>query len=159
MAMTQEHGNSQPWYAAYPIPRHTQPGSLTREELLKMMKGGDNVAGRDFVLVDLRRNDHEGGTIRGSINLPAQSLYPAIPTLYSMFKAAGLRKVIWYCSSSRGRGTRAAGWFSDYIADHGDGEGEMESLVLLEGIKGWAATGGEFVEWMDEYEAGAWAGK
>lgn len=60
-------------------------------------------------------------------------------------------------ASSRGRGTRAAGWFSDYIADRGDGE--MESLVLLEGIKGWATTGGEFVEWMDEYDAAVWIGK
>ncbi|KAH7190514.1 hypothetical protein DER44DRAFT_678819, partial [Fusarium oxysporum] len=56
----------------------------------------------DFVLVDLRLNGHElrscpGGTIRGSINLPAQSLCPTIPTLYNMFKAAGLRKIIWYC--------------------------------------------------------------
>ncbi|EXL39294.1 hypothetical protein FOCG_18097 [Fusarium oxysporum f. sp. radicis-lycopersici 26381] len=107
-----------------------------------------------------------------------------------MFKAAGLRKIIWYCCEcdtlfcpssngqlvigclvhrgeeedvldiptafSRGRGTRAAGWLSDYTAEHVDGE--MEIMVLLEGIKRWA-TGSEFVEWMDEYEAGAWTGK
>jgi arsenical-resistance protein 2 len=60
-------------------------------------------------------------------------------------------------ASSRGRGTRAAGWFSDYINDRGDGE--MESLVLAEGIKGWATSNGEFVEWMDEYEATAWTTK
>ena len=60
-------------------------------------------------------------------------------------------------ASSRGRGNRAAGWFSDYIADRGDGE--MESLVLTEGIKGWATSGGEFVEWMDEYEGAAWTSK
>jgi hypothetical protein len=40
---------------------------------------------------------NQGGTIRGSINLPAQSLYPTIPTLYSLVKAANTRKVIWYC--------------------------------------------------------------
>ncbi|KAK7397980.1 hypothetical protein QQX98_012646 [Neonectria punicea] len=74
-----------------------------------------------------------------------------------MFKAGGLRKIIWYCSSSRGRGTRAAGWFSDYIADRGDSD--MESLVLVEGIKGWAMAGSEFVEWMDEYVAIAWVGR
>lgn len=39
----------------------------------------------------------QGGNIRGSINLPAQSLYPSIPTLYRTLKAAGVRKVIWYC--------------------------------------------------------------
>jgi arsenical-resistance protein 2 len=35
----------------------------------------------------------------------------------------------------------------------------MKSLVLLEGIKGWATAGGEFVEWMDEYEPGVWSVK
>jgi arsenical-resistance protein 2 len=34
----------------------------------------------------------------------------------------------------------------------------MGGLVLLEGIKGWVTTGGEFLEWMDEYDATAWAG-
>ncbi|EEU40605.1 uncharacterized protein NECHADRAFT_19682, partial [Fusarium vanettenii 77-13-4] len=142
-----------PWHAKYPAPEH-QPGSLTREQLLELMKQVGDVAGADFLLVDLRRNDHEGGTIRGSINLPAQSLYPSIPRLYDMFKARGLRKVIWYCSSSRGRGPRAAGWFSDYIASCGDNE--MESVVLQGGIKGWATAGDKFVEWMDEYDPCFW---
>jgi arsenical-resistance protein 2 len=81
-----------------------------------MMESWDESTGRkDFILIDLRRTDHEvlsttldrthaiisntiqGGTIRGSINLPAQGLYPTIPTLYALFKAAGLRKLIWYC--------------------------------------------------------------
>ena len=96
--------------------------------MLKTQLGGQAGGGvRDFVLVDLRRVDHEvrrnpppcvlpplalagrccchfavdiyqqGGTIRGSINLPAQSLYPTLPTLYSVLKAASVRKVIWYC--------------------------------------------------------------
>jgi len=32
----------------------------------------------------------------------------------------------------------------------------MESVVLLEGIKGWAAAGGEYVRWMDEYDERVW---
>ena len=39
----------------------------------------------------------QGGTIRGSLNLPAQSLYPSIPTLYAVLSAARVEKVIWYC--------------------------------------------------------------
>ncbi|KAH6990094.1 Rhodanese-like domain-containing protein [Ilyonectria destructans] len=157
MASTHESGNPLPWYAAFPAPRESQPSGVTREELLKMLKGCDNFANRDFILVDLRRNDHEGGTIRGSINLPAQSLYPTVPTIYHMFKAAGLRKVIWYCSSSRGRGPRAAGWLRDYIADSGDED--MESLILVGGIKGWVTAGGEFLEWMNAYDTAAWSNK
>jgi arsenical-resistance protein 2 len=35
----------------------------------------------------------------------------------------------------------------------------MQSLILLEGIKGWATAGGEFVKWMDEYDESVWAQK
>ncbi|KAH6604035.1 hypothetical protein Trco_007481 [Trichoderma cornu-damae] len=144
-----------PWHSVYPPPRDAALKSITREAVLQMMRDGESVAAKDFLLIDLRRIDYEGGTIRGSINLPAQSLYPTIPTLYSLFKAAGLRNIIWYCSSSRGRGSRAAGWFRDYIDERGDND--MESVVLLEGIKGWATAGSEFVNWMDKYDAAFWA--
>lgn len=39
----------------------------------------------------------QGGTIRGSLNLPAQSLYPTIPTLYSLLSNSGVKHVVWYC--------------------------------------------------------------
>lgn len=32
----------------------------------------------------------------------------------------------------------------------------MRSLALLEGIKGWATAGNEYVALMDGYEAAAW---
>ncbi|RYP44261.1 hypothetical protein DL768_009265 [Monosporascus sp. mg162] len=93
--------NEKPWHEAYPAPKDVSPKTITRAELLAVMKeNGGSIPGRDFVLVDLRRMDHKGGTIRGSINLPAQSLYPSIPTLHEIFKAAGVRKVIWYCGES-----------------------------------------------------------
>ncbi|MCJ1367173.1 hypothetical protein MMC16_006305 [Acarospora aff. strigata] len=88
----------QPWHAAYPTPRNSDPRAVTRSEILQWLKDGQ-VPGQDFVLVDLRRADHEGGTIRGSINLPAQSLYASIPTLYTLFSAAEVKKVIFYCGA------------------------------------------------------------
>jgi arsenical-resistance protein 2 len=33
----------------------------------------------------------------------------------------------------------------------------MRSLVLLEGIKGWATAGPDYVQWMDEYDVSAWS--
>lgn len=33
----------------------------------------------------------------------------------------------------------------------------MQSVILSGGVKGWVAAGGEFVEWMDGYDAKAWA--
>ncbi|KAI9892620.1 MAG: hypothetical protein M1814_001313 [Vezdaea aestivalis] len=141
-----------PWHAIYPAPK-TTAAVITRESLLSWMLEG-KVAGKDFVLVDLRRTDFEGGTIRGSINIPAQSLYSTIPSLYALFSAASIREVIWYCGSSRGRGNRAAGWFADYIKEQNNIG--MESRTLEGGIKGWATGGEEYVRMMDEYDAAVW---
>ncbi|RGP78886.1 oxidoreductase [Fusarium longipes] len=146
-----------PWHAAYPSPLTKSPATMTRQEVLDMMKDSKNIVGRDYVLIDLRRTDHEGGTIRGSINLPAQNLYPTTKTLYRLFKSAGVQKVIWYCSSSRGRGSRAAGWFKDYLDEQGDSC--MGSAILFEGVTGWAKAGGEFIKWMDGYDATVWDNK
>ncbi|KAM0332590.1 hypothetical protein ACHAQA_002874 [Verticillium albo-atrum] len=143
-----------PWHAAFPSPNH-EPAALPASAVLALLKEETGAAPKDFILVDLRRNDHEGGTIRSSLNLPAQSLHPSIPTLYDTFHAAGTKTVIWYCGSSRGRGTRAAGWLGDEIARRGDGE--MKSVILEGGIKGWVAGGEEFTAHMEGFEAEKWA--
>jgi arsenical-resistance protein 2 len=46
-----------PWHAAFPAPRGVAP-SISREELLQWIRG-DKQAGKDFVLIDLRRADYE----------------------------------------------------------------------------------------------------
>ncbi|KAJ5083757.1 hypothetical protein N7456_013184 [Penicillium angulare] len=147
----------QPWHAAYPTPKSTVP-SISKVEVLNWLRDGRQ-SGKDFVLVDVRRTDHEGGTIRGSLNLPAQSLYPSIPTLYSLLSSGSgsgnVKQVVWYCGSCGGRGPRAAAWFADYLERQNDTT--LQSLVLEGGIKGWAASGTEYTEWMDEYDANVWA--
>ncbi|KAK2736238.1 hypothetical protein FQN57_000836 [Myotisia sp. PD_48] len=145
-----------PWHAAFPSPKIVAT-TITRDEVLQMItKNATGTNPLDFVLVDLRRADHEGGTISGSLNLPAQSLYPSIPTLYAVLKQGGIKKVIWYCGSSAGRGTRAGGWFADYLHDVKKGETGMESLVLVGGIKGWVKAGEEYITQMDGYDANVW---
>ncbi|KAI9826199.1 MAG: hypothetical protein M1826_006714 [Phylliscum demangeonii] len=135
-------------------PKQLTPATITARDLLRLLQQEEKTAGQDFVLVDLRRNDHEGGTISGSINLPAQSLYPTLPTLYTLFKAAGVGMVIWYCGSSQGRGPRAAAWFDDLLQDRADSS--MKSVVLAGGIKGWVGAGPECVALMRGYQSGAW---
>jgi len=50
--------NDTPWHAAYPPPKNKNPASITKDELLQHFKEGKE-PGRDFILVDLRRNDYE----------------------------------------------------------------------------------------------------
>lgn len=52
---------------------------------------------RDFLLVDVRRTDWEGGTVATSINLPEQSFYQTRPAVYRLCKQAGIKRVIFYC--------------------------------------------------------------
>ncbi|GAB7338242.1 hypothetical protein MBLNU457_4573t3 [Dothideomycetes sp. NU457] len=160
-----QNAAEKPWYAAYPESR-SQPATLSRRELRDMIHGG-KVPGRDLLIVDLRRTDHEvsqpfptnGGTIAGSINLPAQTLHPTIPTLYNFMKAARIPLVVWFCGSSKGRGNRAAAWFADYIKEQNKEEAHtnIESKALLEGIKGWALAGDEFTDLMEGYDAAVWS--
>lgn len=119
----------------------------------------------------------QGGTVQGSLNLPAQSLYHTIPTFYSLLSNSKVDHVVWYCGqffpfpnfgrciefpqnadiyigSCGGRGTRAAGWFADYIKEQGNES--MQSLVLEGGIKGWATAGPEYTALMVEYDANVW---
>jgi arsenical-resistance protein 2 len=47
-----------PWHAAYSAPKRQAP-AITRDVVLEMLRNGNNVAGKDLVLVDLRRIDHK----------------------------------------------------------------------------------------------------
>lgn len=57
--------------------------------------------------------------------------------------------------SSKGRGSRAAGWFDDLIQDR-NVEG-ISSIILKDGVAGWANAGEDYISLMEEYNASAWA--
>lgn len=95
-----------------------------------------------------------------------------MPTLLNLCQTAGVSTVIWYCGestsdtcsksqaakmvrgSSRGRGTRAAGWFDDLLHDRN--VTGVRSVILLDGIKGWARAGKEYTDLMTEYDESIW---
>ncbi|KAL4791557.1 Rhodanese-like domain-containing protein [Aspergillus venezuelensis] len=146
----------QPWHASFPAPI-SDPEALPAQTVLSWLQDGteSRKPGIDFLLIDLRRTDHEGGTIKGSLNLPAQSLYYTLPTLYILVTSAGVKDVAFYCGSSAGRGTRAAAWFADYIKEQG-GEKKVKSWKLEGGIKGWVKGGEEYTKFMEVYDKAHW---
>ena len=54
-----------PWHAAYPKPKNSNPEEINRSEVLERLRQGEQ-PGREFLLVDLRRNDHEVRLATGS---------------------------------------------------------------------------------------------
>lgn len=89
--MTADAPKKSNWWDAFPEPRHTAP-LLPREAV--------DLTSRDLLLVDVRRTDFEGGTIKGSLNLPAHSFYLNRAVLYDLCKRAGVKQVAFYCGTS-----------------------------------------------------------
>ncbi|EON64269.1 hypothetical protein W97_03500 [Coniosporium apollinis CBS 100218] len=136
-----------PRHAAFPPPQTTAP-LMKRDEALSSLSSAE------LLLVDVRRTDYEGGTIRGSLNLPAQSFYMNRAVLHRLCKAARVKRVAFYCGSSNGRGPRCAAWFADWLVQQG--EEEMQSFTLEGGIKGWVKAGPEYEVEVDGYEPEYW---
>jgi len=64
------------WWDAFPAPR-AKCEEVTSEELMKMFDDMDiKPEPKSFLVVDVRRDDWQGGAIKTSINLPAQSFLP-----------------------------------------------------------------------------------
>ncbi|KAF4613837.1 hypothetical protein D9613_008096 [Agrocybe pediades] len=119
------------WWDAYPVVKSSPP-SMTAEEVASLIRS----SATDFAVIDVRRNDHAGGHVRGSHNVHAQTFYDELPEVYQKFK--DVPKVIFYCQSSNGRGPRCAGWYQDYLDSQGNKT--SSAFVLKGGIKNWLST-------------------
>ena len=93
--------NETPWWAAFPEPV-SRPDNIEPSKVFELLeersKSPDKP--RDFLLVDVRRTDYEGGTVESSINLPAHSFYQTRKIVYDLCRQAGIKKVIFYCGKS-----------------------------------------------------------
>ncbi|KAI6009018.1 S-adenosyl-L-methionine-dependent methyltransferase [Pisolithus microcarpus] len=119
------------WWIAYPAPVSEVP-YLDCGDVAKMVGSRSGEQG-DYVVVDVRRKDHAGGHVRGSVQCPAQTFYDDLPSFYERFGEK--KQVVFYCGSSHGRGPRCARWYQDYLNDKGDTK--SQASVMRGGIKEW----------------------
>jgi arsenical-resistance protein 2 len=100
-----------PWHAAFPEVQAQCP-QLEADEVKEMLEKQAAAEGtpREFLLVDVRRTDWEGGTISSSINFPAHTFYQTRRIIHELCKQAGIRQVITYCGTrhTRALSTRGA---------------------------------------------------
>jgi arsenical-resistance protein 2 len=69
-ATKQEEEEEKPWHAAFPAP-HLEAGVMpaARAQMILSMKIAS------MLIIDVRRTDYEGGSVRGSLNIPAQGFW------------------------------------------------------------------------------------
>nr|POF19917.1 arsenate reductase 2.2 [Quercus suber] len=140
----------QPWHASFPAPTLTAPlMPARRAQMILSMKIAS------MLIIDVRRTDYEGGSIRGSLNVPAQGFWWNRGMLYELAYKAGMEWVVFTCGSSRGRGVRCAAWFLEFVRGVA-GDADMNVMVLEGGVKGWVKGGPQFTALMDGFEAGHW---
>lgn len=53
-----------------------------------------------ILVIDVRRTDYEGGSIRGSLNIPAQGFYWNRGMLYELAYKADIQWVVFTCGMS-----------------------------------------------------------
>jgi arsenical-resistance protein 2 len=85
----------------FPIPLPTTVcQAIPKEQLLRQYQILGDVLNAGTLLIDVRRTDYEGGTIRGSLNMPAQSFPYNMATLFRLCQGDGLSiisRVVFYC--------------------------------------------------------------
>jgi len=125
------------WWDAYPEVKSSPP-NITAEEVAALIRDPGKTQ-KDFAIIDVRRDDHAGGHVRGSHNWAAQTFHDNLANFYSIFGPT--KQVIFCCGSchSTSRGARTAGWYQDYL-DSVHGSTHSSAAYILEGgAKGWLA--------------------
>ncbi|KJX94130.1 hypothetical protein TI39_contig4215g00011 [Zymoseptoria brevis] len=140
----------QPWHAAFSPPTLVAPlMPRNRVHQILSLKIGN------LLIIDTRRTDYLGGSIRGSLNIPAQGFWWNRGALYELAYKADIEWVVFTCGSSNGRGPRCAGWFLDHVRKTA-GDENMQVCVLEGGVKGWVKAGEEYTGLMDGFDGEYW---
>lgn len=142
----------QPWHAAFPAPKPEYTAEvMPRNRALTVL----SMRIASMLIVDVRRTDYEGGSIRGSLNIPAHGFWWNRGILYELCYKADIEWVVFTCGSSNGRGPRCASWFLEHVRDT-VGDQDMNVLVLEGGVKGWVKSGNQYTAYMDGYKEDYW---
>jgi arsenical-resistance protein 2 len=85
----------------FPIPLPTiDCQRIPKEQLIRQFQILGDILNAGTLLIDVRRTDYEGGCIRGSLNMPAQSFPFNMAALFRLCQGDGLSvisRVVFYC--------------------------------------------------------------
>jgi arsenite methyltransferase len=133
------------WWDAYPTAKSSLL-PITPGDVAALIRDKTKTKD-DYAVIDVRRHDHGGGHVRGSYQWAAQTFYDDLPAFYEKFKDT--KKVVFYCSSSAGRGPRCAGWYQDYLDAKGD-QTNSAAYILEGGVKVWLSKFGDQEDLVDK---------
>ncbi|KAJ3370401.1 hypothetical protein GGF31_004232 [Allomyces arbusculus] len=130
-------------------------------ELAAMLRSRTLVPGKDYLVVDVRDDDFEGGNIPGALHLPAHQLsspytFDVRPHL-EQFKT--IPKLIFHCAMSQQRGPKAAMLFGRLLTEDAATATTTttpELYVLRGGFAAWQSTYKNEPDLLENYNAKMW---
>ncbi|KNE55504.1 hypothetical protein AMAG_01392 [Allomyces macrogynus ATCC 38327] len=129
-------------------------------ELAAMLRSPALVPGKDYLVVDVRDDDFEGGNIPGALHLPSHQLsspytFDARPHLDQFMT---IPKLIFHCAMSQQRGPKAAMLIGRLLTeDAATATTAMPELYVLRGgFAAWQSAYKTEPDLLENYNAKMW---
>lgn len=123
------------------------------EELMDLVRDTTKKAGKDYVIVDVRGDDYDGGHIPGAINVPANQMYDKANDLISEYK--DVPKIYFHCALSQVRGPKSARIYSETMNNLGV-QTDQKVKILRNGFEGWHAKYRKEEDLIEDYDKSVW---
>ncbi|KAF0382310.1 Rhodanese-like protein [Gigaspora margarita] len=107
----------------------SKPSYIKAEELREIIKNKTKVPGKDYLVVDVRDEDYQGGNIPNVINKPSDNFTDSLDGLISEYSQ--VPKIIFTCRQSRVRGPSCAVAYASKVNT------DQTIHVLKGGMDGW----------------------
>ncbi|KID99545.1 Rhodanese-like protein, partial [Metarhizium majus ARSEF 297] len=134
---------------------------MSAKSLSEKILAEKDAANTSFAIIDVRDDDHIGGHIRGSTNIPSGQLDAMMPTLVR--KLQDKKTVVFHCALSQQRGPSAALKYlrekDGLLRSLGGGKeiaAEQEVFVLDRGFVGWQQVYGDDERLTEGYVKDIW---
>ncbi|KAF9257484.1 Rhodanese-like protein [Marasmius fiardii PR-910] len=129
---------------------------ISGEELAALIKNPEKVAKKDYLVVDVRDDDYEGGNIKGSLNMPSKDFLMNVDTLVKDTKDVGT--VIFHCSLSQVRGPKAARVYQETRQNVlGKDESSTNVYILRDGFSQFQVKYKDDPELVENWDENVWA--
>ncbi|KAF9180512.1 hypothetical protein BGZ51_006169 [Haplosporangium sp. Z 767] len=132
-----------------------QPQFVDSDVLKALVEDKTKIPGKDYLVVDVRDTDYEGGHIPGCLNIPASELPEKLPILIEEFKE--VPQLFFHCALSQVRGPKAANRWSAAIAERDAELAKTEAAAAVAADQGPLSQKvhilrGGFTEWQHKHK-------
>ncbi|CAO3676310.1 hypothetical protein G6F70_003925 [Rhizopus microsporus] len=123
------------------------------EEVMALVRDPNKIAGKDYVIIDVRGDDYIGGHIPGSVNVPAGRIHDEVNQLVEKYSQIPI--IYFHCALSQVRGPKSARIYSETLQNLGV-KTDQKVKILRYGFEGWHLRYKLEKDLIEDYDASVW---